>query len=319
MSVRPSADRVGITSVRGSAASLHLAARWVAGFLVSVLFPLIAATPVLAQPRPSSAAVQPVVCPDGQPADGIYRLGNNQHCLVAVRIEPAKVRTRTLVVFLHGDIGGRIDLADPNGAGAAPAALALQLGVVTFALQRPGYESNAGRSDSDRKGAGGKRGDDYTPDNLRIVADALQHLRRLNPDRKLLLVGYDGGAATAALLANRFPASADAYLLAACPCDVPAWRQSRIAFEGPAASPWTRSLSPLGETAGVPPAALMHVLVGARDENTWPRFSEAYVAALQKRGVKTRVTYAAGATHVSVLRAPEFFMLAGDLAGRLSR
>lgn len=306
--------------MRSPAAQGWWVARWLAGFLASALVPLLAATPIQAQTRQAGAAVQPVICPDGQPADAVTRLGNSQHCLVALRVDPAKVQSRTLVVFLHGDNGGRIDLADANGGGAAAAALAVQLGAVTVALQRPGYESRAGRSDSDRQeAAGSKGGDDYSPGNLQIVADALQHLRRANPGRKILLVGHDGGAATAALLANRFPASADAYLLTACPCDVPAWRQSRIAFEGPAASPWARSLSPLDETAGVPPTALVHVLVGARDENTWPRFSEAYVAALQKRGVKTRVTYAAGATHVSVLRAPEFFMLAGDLLGRLSR
>lgn len=268
----------------------------------------------------SAALAQAVTCPDGKPVDGLTRAGNSQHCLVALRIEPARLQTRALVVFLHGDTAGHIDLRDVSGAGAAPSALAAQLGALTVALQRPGYDSAAGRSDrAVSEVRDGKTGDDYTPGSLQILADALQHLRRVNPDRKILLVGYDGGAAMAALLANRFPGSVDAYLLVACPCDVPVWRQSRAAFERQTSSPWTQSLSPLAETAGIPAGTLVHVLVGARDENTWPRFSEAYVAALQKRGVKTRVTYAAGATHVSVLRSPEFFMLAGDLATKLSR
>jgi hypothetical protein len=50
-----------------------------------------------------------------------------------------------------------------------------------------------------------------------------------------------------------------------------------------------------------------------------PLFSESYARALQARGVKTRVTYAMNATHVSVLRSPEFFMLAGELADALSK
>ena len=61
------------------------------------------------------------------------------------------------------------------------------------------------------------------------------------------------------------------------------------------------------------------MVVGNKDENTLPQFSEAYARALQARGVKTRVTYAMNATHVSVQRAPEFFMLAGELAGKLSK
>lgn len=43
------------------------------------------------------------------------------------------------------------------------------------------------------------------------------------------------------------------------------------------------------------------------------------VGGLHAQGVKTRLTYAVGATHVSVLRLPEFFMLARELAEALSR
>ena len=69
----------------------------------------------------------------------------------------------------------------------------------------------------------------------------------------------------------------------------------------------------------MPPGTLVSLVVGNKDENTLPLFSESYARALQARGLKTRVTYAMNATHVSVLRSPEFFMLAGELAEALSK
>jgi len=263
---------------------------------------------------PWIAWAQQATCPDGKKADGIARAGDNRHCLVIRTIAPAqasaRITPRVLVVFLHGDNGGRIELQADSGTAAM---LAEKLQAVTVAVQRPGYRSDLGSSDGQTSPAD----DDYTAQNLDIVAAALAQLRGLNPGKKILLVGHSGGAATAALLAGRFPGSADAYLLAACPCDVPAWRQWRGNSAGKKGA-WT-SLSPLAEAGKVPPATLISLVVGNKDENTLPLFSESYARALQARGVKTRVTYAMNATHVSVLRSPEFFMLAGELADTLSK
>lgn len=262
----------------------------------------------------TSASAQQATCPDGKKADGVERAGDSRHCLVMRTLAPAQVSARVtpkvLVVFLHGDNGGRTELKANSGAAAM---LAEKLQTVTVAIQRPGYRSDLGTSD----GQSGPGDDDYTPQNLDIVAAALLQLRSLNPGKKILLVGHSGGAAMAALLAGRFPASADAYLLAACPCDVPAWRQWRGSSAGKKGA-WT-SLSPLAEAGKMPPGTLLSLVVGNKDENTLPLFSESYARALQARGLKTRVTYAMNATHVSVLRSPEFFMLAGELAETLSK
>jgi pimeloyl-ACP methyl ester carboxylesterase len=263
---------------------------------------------------PWAALAQQATCPDGKKADGVERAGDSRHCLVIRTLAPAQASARiapkVLVVFLHGDNGGRTELKADSGPAAL---LAEKIQAVTIAMQRPGYRSALGSSD----GQSGPGDDDYTPQNVGIVAAALGNLRSLNPGKKILLVGHSGGAAMAALIAGRFPGSADAYLLAACPCDVPAWRQWRGSSAGKA-SAWS-SLSPLAEAAKVPPGTLVSLVVGNKDENTLPLFSEAYVRALQARGVKTRVTYAMSATHVSVLRSPEFFMLAGELADTLSK
>ncbi|MFS2034204.1 alpha/beta fold hydrolase [Polaromonas sp. CT11-55] len=258
-------------------------------------------------------------CPDGKFADGRERAGDSRHCVVIRRLAPdattfstptARARFKVLVVFLHGDNGGRIELKADSGTTAM---LTEKLQAVTIAIQRPGYRSELGVSD----GQSGPGDDDYTPENVEIVASALGNLRRLNFDKKILLVGHSGGAAMAALLASRFPGSADAYLLAACPCDVPAWRQWRAGSAGKTGV-WT-SLSPLAEAVKMSPGTPISLVVGNKDENTLPLFSETYARALQARGFKTRVTYAMNATHVSVLRSPEFFMLAGGLVDLLSK
>lgn len=263
---------------------------------------------------PWAALAQQATCPDGKKADGVERAGNSRHCLVIRTMAPSQASARTapkvLLVFLHGDNGGRTELSADSGAAAV---LAEKLQIVTVALQRPGYRSALGTSD----GQSGPEDDDYTPQNVEIVAGALDKLRKLNPGKKILLVGHSGGAAMAALLAGRFPGSADAYLLAACPCDVPAWRQWRAGSAGKKGG-WN-SLSPLAEAGKVPPGTLVSLVVGNKDENTLPLFSESYARALQAHGLKTRVTYAMNATHVSVLRSPEFFMLAGELAETLSK
>lgn len=228
----------------------------------------------------------------------VGQVGPPGQCLLTrtFRTDGAGALSRVLVVFLPGD-GGRSVAADSGTAFE----LARQLRATTVAVQRPvdGGEGSAAQ--------------------VSRLAGALGQLRRTHPGQKILLVGHAGGAALTALLAARFPASADAFLLAACPCDLTAWQSLSSsppvkagAGDGPAVS-----LSPLTEARQMPPGTRISVVVGNRDDRTPPRLSEAYVAALQARGVATRLTYAMGATHVSVQRAPEFFMLAQSLADGL--
>ena len=262
----------------------------------------------------AQASVPGIQCPDGKPADGTERAGDAKSCVVVRKFEPANsasTNSRVLFAFLHGDSRGSVELPAASGAAFD---LSQQLNASTVALQRPGYRSNLGISN----GTASLHEDDYTPGNVAILASALDRLRALNAGKKILLIGHSGGAAMAALLASRFPASADAYLLAGCPCDLAQWRQWRNASAGQT-EPWTRSLSPLNEVGKTRSGTRIALVVGTRDDNTLAKFSEAYVAGLLAQGVRTRLTYAVGATHVSVLRSPEFFMLARELAQELSR
>ncbi|MCZ8256655.1 MAG: alpha/beta fold hydrolase, partial [Polaromonas sp.] len=209
----------------------------------------------------TAASAQAVKCPDGKPADGRERAGDARGCLVIRTLAPAqaspRITPKVLIVFLHGDSGGRTELKADSGTAAL---LAEKLQAVTIAMQRPGYRSDLGTSD----GESGAGDDDYTPRNAEIIATALGNLRGLNPGKKILLIGHSGGAAMAALLASRFPGSADAHLLAACPCDVPAWRQWRASSAGKTGR-WS-SLSPLAEAAKTRPDTLIRVVVGNKDE-----------------------------------------------------
>lgn len=273
--------------------------------------PLLAVLAVAAITMAGAAAAQTVKCPDGKAADGIARAGNALHCLVVQRTLPPAPDAKLLVVYLHGDGGGRIDLADDRSPAGA---LARELKATVLSLQRPGYVSALGVSN----GTSGAGDDDYTADNLAIVADAMKNLRAVYPGRKILLAGHSGGAAMAALLAARDPDSADAWLLAACPCDVPAWRRWRASSGGSSAT-WTRSLSPIADVGRVPAGTRIAIVAGTRDDNTLPRFSESYAAALQARGIRTRVTYANGATQASVRWSPEFLLMAQELATALRK
>ncbi|MEO5659242.1 MAG: prolyl oligopeptidase family serine peptidase [Polaromonas sp.] len=241
--------------------------------------------------------------------------GNSQHCVVIHTFEPATARgnAKVLVVFLQGESRGKSDLPADSGTAFN---LSQQLKSSTISLQLANYRSGPGIADA-TGGNAGVHDDDYTPGNVATLATALDRLRVINSGKKILLIGHSGGAVMAALLASRFPASADAYLLAACPCDVPHWQQSRNAPTGKTGR-LAQGLSAHDEVDKIKARARIAVVVGNKDDNTPAKFSEAYVSRLQRQGVNVRLTYALGATHVSVLRSPEFFMLARQLAADLS-
>lgn len=258
----------------------------------------------------AQAAIPDIQCLDKKAADGIERADSRRYCVAIRKFDHVSLdgNTRVLVVFVPGD--SRSSVAHSDGQGTA-FNLSQHLKASTIAMQSLAYRRDA-------SGAEGTPYDGYMPGNVAILANALASLRTLNPGKKILLIGHSDGAAMAALLASRFPASADAYLLAACPCDVRQWQQWRNASASKTGS-WTHSLSPQDEVQNIRADARIALVVGNRDDDTLAKFSEAYVSRLQRSGVRTRLTYAVGATHVSVQRSPEFFMLAQELADHLSR
>ncbi|MDP9043633.1 MAG: prolyl oligopeptidase family serine peptidase [Pseudomonadota bacterium] len=257
------------------------------------------------------ALAQAPNCPDGMPADGRSRAGSTAHCVVVRRIEPPTLAIQNvMIVFMHGDNGGKAELSTTEGAAYR---LAHAVGVPAVALLRPGYRSEAGTSD----GQSSFQDDDYTAGNVEIVADALASLKALHPGVRILLVGHSGGAAMTALVAGRHPDAADGYLLAGCPCDVARWREWRNESAGKSGR-WSRSLSPQAEASRIMPGTRIRLVVGTEDKNTLPTFSEQYAATLKEEGVDARLTLVQGANHGTVLRAPEFYAAAREMALALS-
>ena len=68
-------------------------------------------------------------------------------------------------------------------------------------------------------------GDNYTAHNVDAVANALQALKTKYGARRLVVVGYSGGAATAGVILGRHPELIDNAVLIACPCDLNIRRQ----------------------------------------------------------------------------------------------
>ncbi len=206
---------------------------------------------------------------------------------------------RVLIVLLHGDGGGSLKQRHIDRWTTVGNALKDAGQVVVFVI-RPGYRSPAG----DSSGWANPQDDDYTPQNIERVAQALRALRERYRAAKVLLVGHSGGAATSALVLGRHPGAADAALLLGCPCDVPPWRAHRSAQRGRNAN-WSRSLNPLDAVATIPTETPVITITGAQDDNTLPEFARRWTAEATSRGLAARFEAVHGRDHNSILAWPE--------------
>jgi len=123
-----------------------------------------------------------------------------------------------------------------------------------------------------------------------------------------VLIGHSGGAAMAGVMLGRQPGLADAAVLIACPCDVPAWR----AMHGRKDFPWS-SESAIRYVDRVPSSSQVAIVVGGKDDVTPPALSVAYADALRTRGISVDLSILTGVDHVAVINAPAVL----DLALRL--
>lgn len=225
--------------------------------------------------------------------DFTARVGGVDACLLVKPFGATGPATAgTMLVWLHGDVSS----GGPATYHFAPAQqAAADLGadrVLSVAVVRPGYPGDDGQaSTGDLSG----RADHYTRRNVEEVAAVVRRLKaHYRPDR-MILVGHSGGAATAAILLGLDPALAQGAVLAACPCELGAWRAGRRA--------WSRSENPLRWADRVSPQATVLALTGADDDNTSPELARTYVRALAERGVKAEFQLVPGATHNGVFRS----------------
>lgn len=240
-------------------------------------------------------------------------VNGQQECLV-IQTTPATLAGRNasgkaakpnlkLLVYLHGD-SGRGGLFDRHFKYFTPLASA---DTVFVGLIRPGYvDGKKNASTGDRMGGG----DNYTAHNVDAVAHALQALKTKYGARRLVVVGYSGGAATAGVILGRHPELIDDAVLIACPCDLAIRRQGR-------SNQNRRSISPSEVASQVFKTVQVTALTGDRDVNTAPNQVTGYIETLQQRGVKAQYVEVKQATHDSgILGTP---MLRDTVVRHLNR
>jgi pimeloyl-ACP methyl ester carboxylesterase len=234
----------------------------------------------------SSGATWAQSCPQ---ADGINRVDGQTECLVIQTIQPAQnskssLKPRNLLVYLHGDSsrGGRFDrhfkhftpFVDQN--------------TIFVGMIRPGYaDSKKNASTGDKLGGG----DNYTAHNVDAVANGLRALKAKYKARRLVVVGFSGGAATAGVILGRHPDVIDDAVLIACPCDLTIRRQAW------AKNIVRRSISPHEVASSVFKTARVTAITGDADTNTTPEQVTGYIATLKSQGVKAHYIEVPKATH----------------------
>jgi pimeloyl-ACP methyl ester carboxylesterase len=213
-----------------------------------------------------------------------------------------------LAVILHGD--------SPGGPTSYQYAFARKAAekmdnLVAAALLRPGYRDDTGDQSEGRRGLA--NGDNYTPEVVDTVAGAVGELRSKFRPSATVVIGHSGGAAITADLIGRSPSGIGAALLVSCPCDLPTWRKHMVSAQFRVVGPFSlvfllpvRSLSPIALASYVPNTMRVRLVVGSRDPNTLPKFSEEYADAVRKHGVDVSVTVAPGLEH-NILLEPVVF------------
>lgn len=216
-------------------------------------------------------------------------------CLVLMPVDTQSERPQTLVVVLHGDGRGQLLDRQIERWRLTSQALGAANRNVVF-MVRPGYQSPIGNS----SGWANPRDDDYTAGNVERVAGALQTLRERYQPTRLILIGHSGGAALSALVLGKYPGTADAALLLACPCDLPQVRAHRDAQRGQSTGGWPNSLNPLDVIGGIPAGTQVWAITGAQDDNTLPMFAKRWVDAAAAKGIAAKFEEVQGQNHGSL-------------------
>jgi pimeloyl-ACP methyl ester carboxylesterase len=238
----------------------------------------------------SSGAAVAQGCPQ---ADGVNRVDGQTECLAIQTTSKKTSKTitsgnsvkpvRNLLVYLHGDSsrGGQFDRHFKYFKPFASA------DTVFVGMIRPGYaDSKKNASTGDKMGGG----DNYTAHNVDAVAKALQALKTKYSARRLVVVGFSGGAATAGVILGRHPELIDNAVLIACPCDLTVRRQGWI-------NQTRRSISPHEVAGAVFKTAQITAITGEADTNTSPEQVTGYITSLKERGVKASYIEVPKATH----------------------
>lgn len=208
-------------------------------------------------------------------------------------VEGAADPSRPLVVLLHGDA----PFANPGYQYGVASALAKAApGTRVVALLRPGYSDPYGeRSDGDR---GEAVGDNYTPEAIDQVAQAVWLLKKQYGATRVVLAGHSGGAAMTADVTALYPGLVQEAVLVACPCALASFREHM--WQRQHWPLWllpVKSVSPMDALEKMKPGVTVTAISGADDPIAPPQDVVAYVARATARGVNASMVMLPGKGH----------------------
>jgi pimeloyl-ACP methyl ester carboxylesterase len=198
-----------------------------------------------------------------------------------------------LVVLLHGDAPFR----NPGYQYVTAADVAKAVpGTRVVALLRPGFADPFGaRSDGDR---GTASGDNYTPDDVDQVAQALWQLKKQYGVKTVVLAGHSGGAAMTANVTAMYPGLVQQAVLVACPCDLESFREHM--WKAQHSPLWllpVKSLSPIETLEKMRPGATITAISGGSDPIAPPQDVVRYVTKAMAEGINASVLMLPGKDH----------------------
>lgn len=236
--------------------------------------------------------------PESQARGTGFTVGKSGHRIVGRVFLTGEANPHApLVVVLHGDApfrnpGYQYEFAE-RLAQAVP-------GTRVAALLRPGYTDPFGaKSDGDR---GFAIGENYTPDVIAALAEAIRELKSEWRVSRVLLVGHSGGAASAASVAALDPGLIDRLYLVGCPCDVPAFRKHMASAQhDPMWLLPSHSLSPMDALDQMQQRTAITAISGSDDPIALPEYARAYIAKANARGISATMVTLPGEGHEILL------------------
>ena len=207
------------------------------------------------------------------------------HCL-AIKTFPVRHPSDTLAVILHGDLsrGGTADYMFPIGRQVA------KRRIPAVVMMRPGY-SGGGRKSTGQATRDQPRFAIYSAREIDSIATGIRDLKSHHNARRVVLIGYSGGAVISGVMLGKYPDLVNRVVLVACPCDVPRWRQAHGRW------PLASAQSPHEWIEKAASGAKIIAITGSKDRNTFPALAEDYVAAAKARGLDAEFVTVRGAGH----------------------
>ena len=213
-----------------------------------------------------------------------------------------------LVVFLHGD-SGNVKISNKL---LLAANLSGNDSTVSFLMARPGWRTPSGNVSDGGDPEGPDNGDNYIPDrDIDPVAYAITALKEHYNPKKVIVIGFSGGAAITGVIIGRFPGLIDIAVLSSCPCIVPPWREHRMqqkkGIKPSGKIWWPNSHSPHDYVKDITKLTKVILIIGTNDTNTKLEYSEKYFELLKSHNIQSELYLVEDAGHAN-LRTNEHYV-----------